>query len=139
MANIVVIEDDVQTARMVQRLLRKKGHTVDTLATGEEGLSKILSMVPDLILFDLGLPDIDGQTVIAVIRQQLALTLTPVIAFTAWAPATAREMAIAYGCNGVITKPIDTRAFANQIEDFLRIASIENKKNCPNNEIQPAQ
>ncbi len=119
MASITVIEDHPQTARMVAKLLRANGHSVNVWQTGEEGLLKIMELKPDLVLVDLGLPDIDGQTVIAIIRQQSHLTLTPIVAFTAWSPETAREMAKAYGCDGVITKPIDTRTFARQIETFL--------------------
>ena len=119
MATIVVIEDNLQTARMVGKLLRARGHIVYTIQTGEEGFLKIMADVPNLILVDLGLPDIDGQTVIAIIRQQPVLEGIPIIAFTAWPPATARQMAKAYGCDGVITKPIDTQTFAQQIESFL--------------------
>jgi two-component system, cell cycle response regulator DivK len=119
MAHIIVIEDNAQTARMVAKLLRMYGHTVDSFQTGEEGMLKIIDAPPDLILIDLGLPDIDGQTVIAILRQQCDLTATPVIAFTAWTPSVAREMAKAYGCDGVITKPIDTRTFTRHIEAFL--------------------
>jgi DNA-binding response OmpR family regulator len=129
MAHIIVIEDNAQTARMVAKLLRIRGHTVDTFQTGEEGMLKIIDMTPNLILMDLGLPDIDGQTVIAILRQQCNLEATPVIAFTAWLPDIAHEMARAYGCNGVITKPIDTRTFAQQIEAFLRSSKPQDISN----------
>jgi two-component system cell cycle response regulator DivK len=69
---------------------------------------------------DLGLPDIDGQTVVAMMRQQPDLEGVPLIAFTAWPEDTAHAMAQAYGCDGVILKPIDTRAFAQQVEAFLK-------------------
>ncbi len=129
MATIMLIEDNLQTARMVVKLLRLRGHTVHTVQTGEEGLMRIMADIPNLILIDLGLPDIDGQTVIAILRQQPALATIPVIAFTAWPPATARQMAKAYGCDGVITKPIDTRTFPQQIESFLQQAVPANKVN----------
>lgn len=119
MAHITVIEDNAQTGRLAAKLLRMYGHTVDTFQTGEEGMLKILDTTPNLILVDLGLPDIDGQTVIAILRQQPALAEIPIIAFTAWLPDVAQEMARAYGCNGVITKPIDTRNFPHQITEFL--------------------
>src|SRR5579859_5799633 len=119
MANIVIVEDDPQSARMAVKLLRLQGHSVNALQTCEEGLMSIIQNTPNLVLIDLGLPDIDGQTVIAILRQQLDLTGTPVIAFTAWPPAVARQMANDYGCDGVITKPIDTRTFPQQIEAFL--------------------
>ncbi|HLY26168.1 MAG TPA: response regulator [Aggregatilineales bacterium] len=125
MAHIVLIEDNPQTARMATRLLRDRSHDVQSFQTGEEGLLALFSSSPDLILMDLGLPDIDGQTVIALIRQQPTLAGTPVIAFTAWSPDVARNMAKAYGCDGVIAKPIDTRMFAQQVEAFLHSSPVE--------------
>ncbi len=120
MAQIVVIEDNEQNARLASKLLRVAGHEVLVAEDGEMGLTTVFEENPDLVLIDLGLPDIDGQTVIALIRQQEGeVAKTPVIAFTAWPEATARNMAEAYGCDGVITKPIDTRTFATQVSDFL--------------------
>jgi DNA-binding response OmpR family regulator len=118
--HITVIEDDTQSARMVVKLLQKTDHQVTISETGEAGLTSIFAEPPDLILIDLGLPDIDGQTVIALLRQQAALTGIPIIAFTAWPEHAAHSMAKAYGCDGVITKPINTRTFVEQIEAFLK-------------------
>src|SRR5262245_4970653 len=109
MSHIVVIEDNAQSARLVDKLLRRNGHVIESFATGEAGLTRIFEAAPDLVLIDLGLPDIDGQTVIALLRQQPALAHTKLVAFTAWPPETARNIANAYGCDGVITKPINTR------------------------------
>jgi DNA-binding response OmpR family regulator len=119
MARIVVIEDNPQILRMVKKLLTKANFEVATFATGEAGLLQILELTPDLLLIDLGLPDIDGQTVIAFIRQQPSLASMPIIVFTAWPADTAAKMAQAYGCDGVINKPIDTRRFVEQINNFL--------------------
>lgn len=123
MAKIVVIEDNEQNARLASKLLRVAGHEVLVAEDGEIGLTTVFEQNPDLVLIDLGLPDIDGQTVIALIRQQEgAIAQTPIIAFTAWPQATAHSMATAYGCDGVITKPIDTRQFATQVNGFLDTA-----------------
>jgi CheY-like chemotaxis protein len=119
MALIVVIEDNILNARMAEKLLRHAGHKVILAEDGESGLTTVFENSPDLILIDLGLPDIDGQTVIALIRQQDSLKTKPVIAFTAWPEDTAQDMATSYGCDGVITKPIDTRGFAAQIDTYL--------------------
>lgn len=120
MAHIVVIEDNEQSARMVAKLLRHTGHEVWIAQSGEEGLSLVFESTPDLILIDLGLPDLDGQTVVALLRQQEHLANVPLVAFTAWPPDQAYAMARAYGCDGVIIKPIDTRVFANQIGEYLQ-------------------
>lgn len=119
MSRIVVIEDNPDNSRMVAKLLRAASHNVIVAEDGETGLTAIFEHHPDLILIDLGLPDIDGQTVIALIKQQTQFANVPIIAFTAFPPDTAHNMAIAYGCHGVITKPIDTRTFVSQLEAFL--------------------
>lgn len=123
MALIVIIEDNAQSARMAAKLLRIRGHKVIVAEDGEMGLTTVFEKQPELVLIDLGLPDIDGQTVIALIHQQPNLQAIPLIAFTAWPPDTAFSMARAYGCDGVITKPINTRTFANQVEAFLKTES----------------
>lgn len=136
MARILIIEDNPQSARLAVKLLRLQGHTVNAVDTGEDGLMFIMQNMPDLVLIDLGLPDIDGQTVIAIMRQQSDLTATPIIAFTAWPPEVARQMANAYGCDAVITKPIDTRTFPQQIEAFLR-QPVPDTSHEASNEPQP--
>lgn len=125
MSLIVLIEDNEQNARMAAKLLRRADNEVVVAEDGETGLTSVFENRPDLVLIDLGLPDIDGQTVIALIRQQPELAHIPVIAFTAWPEATAHEMATAYGCDGVITKPIDTRRFADQVADYINKTGTE--------------
>lgn len=124
MARIVLIEDNALNARLAERLLMKAGHTVETLTDGEQGYAHVIENPPDIVLLDLGLPDIDGQTVAALIRQNPALYNLPVVAFTAWPEAMAAEIAEAYGCDGVINKPIDTRRFAQQVESYLPLRQI---------------
>ena len=119
MTRIVVIEDNVQNARMANKLLTRAGYEVLLAEDGESGLTTVFENQPDLILIDLGLPDIDGQTVIGLVRQQEHLKEIPIIAFTAWPPEEAHDMASRYGCDGVITKPINTRTFAEQLGAFV--------------------
>lgn len=116
--HIVVIEDNPQSARLASKLLKRAGFEVTLAEDGESGFQAVIEAAPDLVLVDLGLPDIDGQTVVALLRRE-GFAKTPIIAFTAWPQDSAREMASAYGCDGVITKPIDTRTFAEQVEKFL--------------------
>jgi two-component system cell cycle response regulator DivK len=123
MTRIVIIEDNPQNARMADKLLRNAGHEVAVAEDGESGLAAVMAYQPELVLVDLGLPDIDGQTIVAMMRQQPELDGMAIIAFTAWPGETAQEMARAYGCDGVIIKPIDTRAFAAQVSDYLKLKS----------------
>lgn len=120
MSLILIIEDNPDSARLAAKLLRAADHKVIVAEDGEVGLTSAFEHRPDLVLVDLGLPDIDGQTVIALLRQQAELERTPVIAFTAWPEEQAHTMAQAYGCDGVITKPIDTRLFVEQVIAFIQ-------------------
>lgn len=120
LSQILIIEDNEQNARMAAKLLRNAGHEVIVAEDGESGMIVLLETPPDLVLVDLGLPDIDGQTIVAMLRQQPSLNQTAVIAFTAWPEEQAQEMARAYNCDGIITKPIDTRAFAGQVAGYLQ-------------------
>jgi len=119
MSRIVVIEDNPLNARMAHKLLSRAGHDVVLAEDGEIGLNAVLNDQPDLILIDLGLPDIDGQTIIGMLHMEEALAGVPIIAFTAWPQEEAFEMAQAYGCDGIITKPINTRTFADEINSYL--------------------
>jgi CheY-like chemotaxis protein len=119
MALIVIIEDNEQNARLAEKLLKKASHDVIVAEDGETGLSTVLENMPDVILIDLGLPDIDGQTIISLLKHQENLNAA-IIAFTAWPEDTAQKIADAYGCDGVIIKPINTRTFAKEIESYLK-------------------
>ena len=103
----------------MKRVLEARHHQIVHADDGESGLKAAVEEVPDLILIDLGLPDIDGQTLVAFIKRVPELKDIPLVAVTAWPEDTAREMAKAYGCDGYISKPINTRLFPDQIAKFI--------------------
>ena len=119
MSHIVIIEDRPDNARLAEKLLTRAGHQISIAEDGETGLQVVLEQLPDLVLIDLGLPDIDGQTIAAIIRRHPDMKAAKIVAFTAWPEDRALQMARAYGCDGVISKPIDTRQFSAQVEQFL--------------------
>lgn len=119
MPNILLIEDIPDNASLVQRVLGSQGYQVAWAETAEAGLSAAENDPPDLILLDLGLPDIDGQTLIGYLRDVPGVETTPIIAVTAWPEETARMMVSAYGCNGFISKPIDVRAFIKMVNSYF--------------------
>ncbi len=119
MAKILIIEDNPYDARLMSTLLRKDGHEVLTAEEGDAGLELARSEHPDLVLVDMGLPDIDGQTVIAQLRNDERVGQPIIITVTAWPPDTARFMAEAYGSDGYISKPFKVRTFQAKIRAFL--------------------
>lgn len=121
MAKILVIEDDPHSANIVRRVLSRNGHEVKHASEGLAGL-KIASEEPvDLVLLDLGLPDIGGHTIAALLNRIPGDI--PVVAVTGSTDTATQRRAMTYGCDGYITKPIDTRAFAGQIAQFIEQGS----------------
>lgn len=119
MKTILMLEDDPYEAQIIIRVMEHHGYQVLHASTGESGLQLALENQPDIILLDLGLPDLDGQTVAALLRSMPHLANVPLIAVTAWPPDTACQMAHAYGCTGFISKPISPRQFPAQIAACL--------------------
>jgi two-component system cell cycle response regulator DivK len=120
MKKILIVEDIPDNAELVRRILSARGHAVFHAADAETGLEMALAEKPDLILLDLGLPDHDGLTLAGWVRADPTINATPVVAYTAWPPETARQMAETYGCNGYIGKPIESvRDFAEKVESYL--------------------
>ncbi len=103
----------------MKRVLEARKHQVIHVSEGEAGLQAAVDETPDLILLDLGLPDMDGQTLVAFLKRVPELQNIPVIAVTAWPEDKAREMANAYGCDDFISKPINIRTFPDQIAKYL--------------------
>jgi CheY-like chemotaxis protein len=119
MATILHIEDYRPNQVLIERILQARGHEVLHAADGETGIQYAIEYVPDLILIDMGLPDIDGQTVVTLLKQMSFLERTPMIAITAWPAEKAYEIAERYELAGCILKPIDIKTFPGTIEEFL--------------------
>jgi CheY-like chemotaxis protein len=119
MKTILQIEDNQANKILVERVLSKHNYTLLHAPDGETGVQLAIDAKPDLILIDMGLPDVDGQTVITLLRQIPDLQHVPLVAITAWPEDKAFEMAKRYGCDGCIVKPINVKEFAGQVKSFL--------------------
>jgi two-component system, cell cycle response regulator DivK len=119
MKKILLIEDSLANRVLVSRALEPHGYHMLHASDGETGLNMALSDRPDLVLVDMGLPDLDGQTVIAHLRLSDELRDVPIVIITAWPPDKAAEMAERYNADGCITKPLDIKKFPQQIAQFF--------------------
>jgi len=119
MPKVLVIDDNEDHIRMTCRALSHSGYDVIVANEGEEGRKLAVEEHPDLILLDLGLPDVDGQTVLGQMRRHAALSDVPIIAVTAWPPDTGARMAEAYGFDGYLSKPITFSTLSEQIAAYL--------------------
>jgi CheY-like chemotaxis protein len=113
---VAVVEDNPDNRMLVQALLEDR-YEISEYESGVEAVEGLPGNVPDLVLLDISLPEMDGTEVLAWIRQHPDLKDVPVIALTAHAMAGDREKFLAAGFNDYVTKPI--------LDEDLLIGAIE--------------
>lgn len=104
---ILVVEDFEDNRFMMRRLLEMSGYRVVEAVNGEEAVTLACSELPELILMDLSLPQLDGLAATRRIRQHPELREVPIVAVSAHDTADFHADALAAGCNDYVTKPID--------------------------------
>ena len=116
---ILVIEDTPINMELVTDLLEVAGYKVVQAETAETGIEKARAEAPDLILMDIGLPGMDGLTATGILKRDQLTKDISVIALTSHAMKDDEEKIMAAGCDGYITKPIDTREFPKLVANLL--------------------
>lgn len=119
MAKILLVEDNEMNRDMLSRRLVKKGYEVISAITGKEGVRLATSVLPDVILMDMSLPEIDGWEATKQIKSQSATAKIPIIALTAHAMAGDREKAMQAGCDDYDTKPVDLGRLIEKVTRLL--------------------
>lgn len=117
MSSILVVEDDDAIREAVGRGLTERGHAVLTAASGLAGLECVLGDRPDVVLLDLGLPDVDGLTLISMIR---AVSQVPLIVITARDDDPTMVKALDSGADDYVVKPFGTEQVSARIRAVLR-------------------
>ena len=118
--SILLIEDEENIRSFISTTLKNQGYKMTVAATGKEGLHLTASLCPDIILLDLGLPDIDGMDVITQLR---AWTGVPVIVISARSNEHEKAKALDCGADDYITKPFGTVELLARIRNSLRHSS----------------
>jgi len=116
---ILLVEDDFINMRLTQHVLEAEGYSVVKATTGQEALNQLKNALPDLILMDVQLPDIDGITLAGIIRASEATRDTAILALTAYAMKGDREKILKTGCNDYISKPINIEQFISTVRRYL--------------------
>ena len=117
---ILVIEDILINMELVTDLLELAGYKVFQAETAETGIEMARTESPDLILMDIGLPGMDGLTATGILKQDQMTKGIPIIALTSHAMEGDEKKILAAGCNGYLTKPIDTREFPHTVARLIK-------------------
>jgi two-component system KDP operon response regulator KdpE len=119
-ARILVIDDEPQIRRFLDISLRAQGHAVRLAGTGREGLALLATQGADLVVLDLGLPDMDGHEVL---RELRAWSGVPVLVLSVRADEAGKVAALDAGANDYVTKPFGTPELMARIRALLRDAA----------------
>ncbi|KXK17405.1 MAG: response regulator receiver sensor signal transduction histidine kinase [Chloroflexi bacterium OLB15] len=116
---ILYIEDDPASRTLVERTLRYAGYRVLVAERGILGIDIARKEFPDLILLDINLPDLTGREIATTLRADPKFDRTPIVALTAQGMREQRNMSMAAGFNGYLTKPLDVEHLPSQLEFYL--------------------
>ena len=117
---ILVVEDNNRNRRLLKILLESRGYEVIEAVTGEEAMRYLSDSKPDLILMDIQLPNVDGLELTRDIKSNPQTADIPIVAVTAYAMKGDRERILEAGCDGYISKPIDTRKLILLVTETLK-------------------
>jgi two-component system, cell cycle response regulator DivK len=118
--SILLVDDCVANLKLTRFLLMEDGFEVRTAQNAEQALQALEKSVPDIILLDIQMPGMDGLALTRHLRRDWAGSLckVPIVALTASAIKGDEQIARAAGCDGYITKPIDTRTFVSILREY---------------------
>ena len=116
---ILLVEDNPVNRRLAEFLLRSQGYQVRAATNAQEAFDTIKAERPDLILMDVQLPGMDGLEATRKLKEEPTTRDIPVVAVTSYAMKGDREKALAAGCSGYITKPIDKDTFIREVATVL--------------------
>ncbi|MBL8077387.1 MAG: response regulator [Anaerolineales bacterium] len=116
---ILIVDDDVDTLRLVGLMLQKIGYQISAASNGEQGLAKAFEERPDLILLDVMMPDMDGYEVTRRLRKNPATSSTPILMFTAKTQLDDKVVGFEVGADDYLTKPTHPTELQSHIKALL--------------------
>lgn len=119
LSRILIVDDNLANLKLLKLLLTQAGYSVQTAEKAEEALDVLSSSRPDAVLTDIQLPGITGLDLTRLIRSDPRTRETLIVGVSANAMKENIDEAYAAGCDGYITKPIDTRTFAAAVGSYL--------------------
>ena len=123
---LLLVEDNEDNRIIYSTVLRHIGYTVIEATDGIQAIALARSELPDLILMDISIPEVDGWEATRILRQDPATKDIPIIALTAHALADDRERAQSVGFTSYLAKPIEPRAVVAEVQRFLGKDAAQN-------------
>ncbi len=119
-ATVLVVEDERKLRELVRSYLERAGFTVLSTGSGAEAITMATSAAPDLVILDLGLPDVPGETVAGELRATSVTGSTPILMLTAKSAEEDRIRGLELGADDYVTKPFSPRELVLRVQAILR-------------------
>ena len=117
---ILIVEDNMDTYELVRFILEKNGYETLLAMNGRDGVNAATKQLPDLIIMDLSMPEMDGWTAMRMIKGNASTSSIPMIALTAHALPSDRKRAFDAGCDEYITKPMDLLDLLDTVRSWIK-------------------
>ena len=121
---VLIVEDDPQNRKLLADLLAVKGYRVLEACDGKQGMEQAVAHLPELILMDIQMPEMDGIGVLQALKGNLLTRAIPVWLLTAYAMPSDEVRFRACGCDEYITKPLDLRDVLARLERLFGTATV---------------
>lgn len=118
---ILVVEDNMDTYELVRFILEKNGFETFLAMNGRDGVNAASKQLPDLIIMDLSMPEMDGWTATRLIKGNARTASIPLIALTAHALPSDRQRALDAGCDDYLTKPMDLEELLEAVHRWINV------------------
>jgi CheY-like chemotaxis protein/MinD-like ATPase involved in chromosome partitioning or flagellar assembly len=128
---ILIIDDDLDTLRLVGLMLQRQGYQISAATNGQQGLEKAFEEDPDLILLDVMMPDMDGYEVTRRLRQNSVTSETPILMFTAKTQLDDKVIGFEVGADDYLTKPTHPSELQARVKTLLARAQEKKAGNNP--------
>jgi two-component system phosphate regulon response regulator PhoB len=125
---ILVVDDEPDAVELIEFNLKTAGFAVTTASDGEEALKKARSIIPQLIILDLMLPEVDGLEVCKILRRDPKTSAIPIIMLTAKAAEIDRVLGLELGADDYVTKPFSPRELVLRVKRLLRSSETADEK-----------
>ena len=123
---ILIIDDDLDTLRLVGLMLQRQGYQISAATNGQQGLEKAFEEEPDLILLDVMMPDMDGYEVTRRLRKNPSTLQTPILMFTAKTQLDDKVIGFEVGANDYLTKPTHPSELQARVKTLLARVNSKN-------------
>jgi len=127
-ARILIVEDNMDNYELVRIVLERAGYDVFLAVNGRDGVDAARAQKPDLILMDMGMPEMDGWKATQKLKSDEETKTIPLYALTAHTLPHERKRALEAGCDGYLSKPIHMKGFLNVVEEALLVEKIKRER-----------